>query len=263
MAPDCRGIYELESNPAGFGIAHRFGLPIVKEIARTLRSLDVTRLAWGVAPSRSSQREDLRIFMEALRAEGGISIREIADLATEKPGNEPLWLRAGQEDLELITSLLPQCLLLHQHGGGHKGYLVRKLGTQVAAAPLSHYAHPEFLNSHQVFIDFPNGFVLKPKEGWGTRNTSFWTPNPLFKEEALSRLRMERALNVAHASGEPYIVQNFAAPDRFAGHNWIWRLYATYSPDERKYKLRGGFVAGRTSLKIHGAGDVLNGLVYV
>ncbi|MCI0533112.1 hypothetical protein L0Y49_02725 [bacterium] len=262
MAPGTRGIYEVESNPAGMGVLETFGLSLAPAIALSLKELGITRIAFGVAPSRATQREDLRIFMKSLEY-SGIETEEIGDVSSI-PNNlkYPLWLRAGEEDMDIVRPYIGRCLLLHQHGGGHKGYLVEKKCGK-GAKYLSAYIKNSEVLFDSLFEEFKEGFVLKPKGGWGTRSTNFWTPNSLYRKDCKTRSKMENLLRDAFLSDEEYIIQHFAPPDVFAGRYWIWRLYAVYVPSEKRYRLLGGFLAGRTSLRIHGSGDTLNGLVYV
>jgi hypothetical protein len=238
---------------------------IVLRVADTLTQYGVTKVAWGVAPSRLAQREDLRVFMEALALTRTIRVRELHSIIPEAiDEDEVLWLRAGQEDLPLIRPVLPRCLLIHQHGGGHKGYLVRGGPSKTAQAVyLSSYKKEDMLNSEQIFSDFPEGFALKPKGGWGTRSTNFWCPIQPFKASSATKDKMYKLLTIAANEGEEYIIQRFAAPDFFSGYFWIWRIYAVYDPSTKKYRLVGGFLAGRNSLRIHGAGDTLNGIIRI
>lgn len=241
------GVYEAEANTSGLGIAELMGVPVGKAAARALNALGISEIGWGSAPSREAQHEDHSIFMRSL-AEHGIRTHHVSDPLSDEHGELPLWLRAGDEDMEAngIAAVMHRCLLLHYDGGGHKGYL-----TEVDEARELH----SFASPADVFETFPNGFCLKPKRSWGTMNTFFWLPSQ--RSGSITRTKMAGMIAEALAGDREWIAQAMRLPRRCDEHyNWIWRLILAWDGDG--YKVVGGFESGRSgTLRIHGASDAV------
>lgn len=244
-----KGIFEVEANPAGWGIAESISLGMTEKVAEAFHSLRITKITFAVAPSREAQREDLEVFAAALSKHG----IETSILPFEEVGknNDPLWLRAGQEDLEQLEPLLPRCLLLHYHGGGHKRYLYEVDD----ARPLASFADP----LKGPFETYPNGFAVKPDGGWGTMILHTWCPEKPWKEKGLTASRMKRELHeiVEAGKADEFVVQKFGHPEHRDGNYRIWRLFALW--DGESYRPIGGFWAERRSLMVHGANDCVMG----
>ena len=247
------GLYEVEANPAAFGIADRMGLGLTEKIAEALIRLGISRLGYGVAPSRAAQAIDLQIFMEALALHGVETLP--IDLQQELDNDLPLWLRAGHEDLDQVASLLERCLLCHYHGGGHKRYLYEV----DEALTLASFSDP----ITGPFERFPEGFAVKPDGGWGTMVLHTWCPSKPWKDKALSRRRMERDLAdiVARGQAAHHMVQRFGPPGHSDGNFRIWRLNALWNGQQ--FRPIGGCWAERRSLMIHGASDCVMGPLLV
>ncbi len=258
-----RGVYEVEANVAGLGIAHQMGMPIAREVAKSLLALDINRIGYGVAPSRADQYQDLHVFAQAL-GEFGVKAESLPTLSAETrgvyPRQMPLWLRAGDEDREILTSgddpLISRCLLLHFHGGGNKGYLVDVGGAVLAS---------DLVSNEEPFTLFPNGFVMKPLGGWGTKEMYAWCPEQPFKKSGVSHTKMVDLISEARSRldhGSQTIIQPFEKPDVVGDSYRIWRLYLIW--DGVRYKAFGGFWMQRpASLRIHGSADAVTGPLVV
>lgn len=254
-----RGVYEVEANPSGLGIADMINLPMAGQIAGFLRAQGISEIGYAAAPSRLDQMADHDVFMKALGRNGVAS--RLINLESERPRDMPLWLRAGQEDIKLLLSgenpLMSDCLLCHYDGGGHKGYLI-DIGDAVSVETITDF-------SEEPFDRYPDGFVLKPKHGWGTRDTHVYVPRTPFKKSGVTRAKMVRLLNDVRElrADEKYILQPFGAPEVSEdGAFRIWRLYALW--DGTAYRVVGGFWAQRkSSLRIHGADDCVMGPLVV
>jgi hypothetical protein len=240
------GVYEVECNTAGLGIASLLGIPVAERSARAIRALDISEIGWFTAPSRDAQHEDHQIFMGALEQEG-IKTIHLTEESAAKCDSLPLWLRAGDEDIVAngLQPLLSRCLLLHNDGGGHKGYLAVIDDAKI-------------LNTLQTclvpFNLYPEGFCLKPKRSWGTRRTYFWLPKK--SGGSNTKTKMEKLLESAYDSQEEWVVQRLHFPRKCEeGYWWIWRLYLAW--DGESYRVVGGLESGRPSLRVHGASDTV------
>ena len=250
VSEDLEGVYEVEANVSGLGITHHLGVPVLEPIVAALNTLGVSELGYGVAPSREDQRDEHAAFMGAL-GEHGIRTHQLRDLATVGNRLYPLWLRAGHEDLSLISPLMRRCLLLHYHGGGHKGYLYEL----DQAAPLT-----TFPNATAIFHMFPQGFVVKPVGNWGASEVFAYCPEPPWKYGGVTASKIARVISrvVAEGRTDEYLVQAFRRPEHAGTRRFrIWRLYAVWTG--RRYQVIGGFWAQRNSLRVHGARDTVLG----
>lgn len=258
MAPR-NGVYEVEANVAGLGITHSLGIPLANEVRLALIEADIPEVGYGVAHSRLNQREDQYIFMKAL-SELGVKTYEMPVITLQTVGNMALWIRAGEEDLGSIAPVMRNCVLLHYHGGGHKGYLAELDGTKLLA---------DFLvtGAEECFSYFPDGFTLKPFGGWGTRGVNSWVPHQPWKELGSTKTWMHERITrlLREGLGYDYIVQPFHAPDvADDGSFMIWRLYAVWRGGRGGYyRVVGGCWSKRRSLRNHGASDTIIGPLVV
>ncbi len=239
--------YEIEGNPAGQGITALRDESFIARVARSLIELGIHRLRYGFLPSRTEQLGDLNVFMKALRKYGIATQYRIIIPTIVSP--VPLWLRAGEEDLELIAPHTECCVLLHRDGGGHKRYLQQLTGAKLLAECKIAIAR-----------QFPGGFALKPIRGWGARNMEIWCPLPEYKRSASTFTRMELAIDSIMQRGRQheYLIQPFIGP-QIIEKKWfrIWRIFAMFTPTG--YKIVGGYWNQRTTVKGHGASDAIVG----
>lgn len=247
------GVYEVEANTAGFGVLDAVGLPIHEHIASALRAMGIEQLGVGVAPARAVQLEDLMVLADGLQ---GLGVRiEHVNVANGVPKGMPLWLRAGHEDLHVMGHLLPKCLNLHYHGGGHKGYLSAMDPT---ASRVSDLAEPGI----EALLDrYDTGLTLKPISEWGTHSVECYARQSPWKKRGTHRERMKNdLLQIIHEGrGEHYITQQFQPPEYVEGGFRIWRVVAVWYPTIG-YQVIGGLWNWRPrSLRIHGAQDAIFG----
>lgn len=248
------GLYEVEANPAGYGVAWLTGVSLY-QVAASLSDLGIRKVMYGVAPSRRDQLADLQLFMRQMPSwvlNQQMETTEIDISSFSYDPWTPLWLRAGEEDMPLLGGLYRNCLLFHQDGGGHKGYLC-DIGS---AKPLSQCENP--------FREFVDGFVLKPFSGWGSQRVQIWTPQKLFKDRGLSLGRMGREIDAIEKENRTseFLVQPFLRPEVHENRFRIWRIYAVWHPSGR-YKVMGGVWSERPSLRVHGASDTIEGPIVV
>lgn len=245
-------IYEVEANPAGFGITEilcgRIGRPFVgPTIAVGLRRLGVARIDSAVAPSRSDQTADHEIFVTALR-KADITVESI-QIGNPHTGS-PLWMRAGEEDLGQIAHLRESWLLQHRDGGGNKRYLVAINGARYLT---------DYPDAESLFDQHPDGLVLKPWRSWGTHDVFIYAPNKPWKERSDTRSRIAKQFERIAREGRKseFIVQDFHPPTCHEKNFRIWRVYALWTPEG--YKVIGGLWNERPSLLVHGASDSVYG----
>ena len=141
---------------------------------------------------------------------------------------------------------------MHRDGGGHKEYLLDLGGAKL----LSECEAP--------FVDFPNGFVVKPVRGWGSKSMWLWTPIKPWKEKGETLSKMCRVVERLHefGSASDYLVQPFLPPWPDGNGNYrIWRIVAIWTVNG--YKVVGGMWNERRTIKLHGADDTVWGPVRV
>lgn len=243
------GIYEVEANPAGYGADALVGVPIGKVVADALKSLGITSMGYGVASSRKDQEVDLQVFEGLLTKEGIEMIPVEVNSIGKIPKELPLWLRAGQEDISVVSKFLEQCLLLHQDGGGHKGYLAALCDAKV-------------LMGCDPWEAFPEGFALKPLTGWGSHDVELWCPDQPWKGRSSTVTRINRIIEELRISekADQFIVQPFLKPRVIEGGFFrIWRIYAVWT--HSGYEVMGGIWSQRPHIKVHGASDTVDGAV--
>lgn len=243
--------YEIEGNPAGQGITGRMDESFIARVASNLVDLGIHRFGYGSAPSRIEQSGDLAVFMEALR-KYGIDTATV-DIVSGFVHSMPLWLRAGEEDRNLIAPYTEGCVLLYRDGGGHKGYLRQFAGAKLLVEC-----------KIAIIRQFPKGFALKPIRGWGSRDIEIWCPFPPYKRNASTFTRMETAIDSIMQRGRQYhyLVQPFVGP-QIIEKKWfrIWRIFAMFTPTG--YKIVGGYWNQRTTVKSHGASDAVVGPIVI
>ena len=144
-----------------------------------------------------------------------------------------------------------RCLLLHYHGGGHKGYLYEL----DSAAPLSGFGDVE-----AIFDEFPKGFVVKPVGSWGASEVYAYCPDLPWKSGGVTAAKMRRVILKVLSDGRAgdYLIQALHRPEHTEARTYrIWRLYAVWMG--RRYEVIGGFWAERNSLRVHGARNTVLG----
>lgn len=258
MAPCSDGeevsIYEVEANIAGPGIMRKF-FPesnFSREVGKALLNLGISKVGYTTTPCRKEQWMDLSILMSSLREEG-IETKNV-NIYNGESDDFPLWLRSGQEDIELISPLMNRCLLLHHHGGGHKNYLRSLSGAFLLS---------EFSSVDEVFDRFPDGFVLKPFGGWGTRDVYIWATRRPWREKSRTKTSLNKKIGCIFESnlGMDWLVQPFNPPRFVNGMFRIWRLFAVW--DGSEFKIIDSFWSERNSLLNHGASDTIIGSLRV
>lgn len=254
-----KGTYEVEANTAGLGImASEMTVPIAERLAALLRSSGLYQLGYGVFDSRTNQAPDLQKFMNSLAAHG----IETIDVGTNTSFKGPVMYRAGQEDIDkgsFGAKHMERSLLLPYDGGGHKGYLEELMG----AVRLSTFASLE-----DILEQFPDGFVIKPRAGWGSMNMFSYSPNAPYKRASDTWTRIsDRLMPQIINAGEQdnWLVQPFLPPQVVEDEGSktpyfrIWRLTAVWDVEKAGYRLAGGFWSQRKSIKVHGASDTISG----
>ena len=240
------GFYEVESNPAGYGVAYLTGVNLWSRISESLVDLNILKVGYGAAPSRADQLADLRLFMQTMPS--WIETTEIDISSLSVDSRIPLWLRAGQEDMHLLEKLYSRCLLLHQDGGGRKDYLCSIGGAKLLA------------DCDDPFREFGDGFALKPVSGWGSQGVEVWTSLKAWYRSGTTRTRMTRVIESIQEqkkTGE-FLVQPFLPPEIHENRFRIWRVYAVWHPSG-EYRVIRGVWSERPSLRVHGASDTIEG----
>jgi len=246
------GLYEVECNPSGYGVALLTGVSL-RRVAASLNDLGIRKVMYGVAPSRRDQLADLQLFMQDMPL--GVLNQQMETMEIDISSFSydpwiPLWLRAGEEDMPLLKEkgLYSACLLFHQDGGGHKGYLCDIGGAKLLA------------DCNDPFCEFADGFALKPLSGWGSRQVEVWTPLKSYSRSGTTRTRMNRVIEQIQERGKigEFLAQPFLPPEVHENRFRIWRIYAVWHPSGQ-YKVMGGVWSERPSLRVHGASDTIEG----
>lgn len=237
------GIYEVEAGPAGLGVTIAAGVPVGTVVALALKQLGITQIESAVAPSRVDQGADFRILIDALEV-GGIGVVPV-DLKNSTQSGLPLLARGGEEEL---GAALPRSLFMHSDDGGTKGYLQELMGAR-------------FLDQcEDPFREFPSGFVVKPKHGWGSFEVNICTPLRPWKRGGVKQQRMKKLLaEIKEADREcEYLVQPFLSPQPIGDSFRIWRVFAVFT-ERDGYRVIGGSWNQSPSLIVHGRSDTLTG----
>jgi hypothetical protein len=246
-------LYEVETNPAGFGIASIKNDTFTARCAELLQNLDIDTIGTATTLSREKGRVEHEYWLSLL-ADHGITIHGI-DLANCASLDAlPLWLRTGEEDYVLFKNCFDRCLLWHRHGGGDKRYLIPLTGAQ------------RLIDCPNVFADprFTDGFALKKRDGWGCIDLDVYCPHPPF-HRCTTRTRMEKRVQALLDNGDAvnYLIQPFSPPAILGVEKkkpWIliWRVFAGWTGT--KYNVIGGkWLARKNSLKVHGADNTIMG----
>ncbi len=116
-----------------------------------------------------------------------------------------------------------------------------------------------FESVKDLIDDFPQGFVIKPIDGWGAEDVCVYAPDDKAHSHTLSRV--ERTIH-GLSNAPTHVVQPFYKPrldQRFG--TVIWRVFAVRRSPTSTFKLIGGMWNGRTSesLIVHGARDAVFG----
>jgi len=111
---------------------------------------------------------------------------------------------------------------------------------------------------------YPNGFVVKPVWGWGSRDIYMYPTQLPFSNYARPKMEVKRVIQRARTGeGEEWLIQPFFPPELFSGDFTIWRIYAMRDTDGGGFKLLGGTWNCRPHLKVHGASDNVIGEIRV
>ncbi len=111
--------------------------------------------------------------------------------------------------------------------------------------------------------DFPQGFVIKPLDGWGAEDVCIYAPEN--RQHSHTRTRVEKVL-AGLENHVTHVVQPFYKPRSHPLYGTvIWRVLAVRSTPTGNFKLIGGMWNGRTSesLIVHGAQDAVFGSLKV
>ncbi len=253
------GIWEIEANTAGLGIATKLGLPVAARLFSTLQQSGISRIGYAASESRSNQAGDLQVLMSNLESYGVETVP--VNLDGEIPADLPLWLRAGAEDLVAggsLLSRLPQCLMWHPDGGGSKQYLF-DLDPSVTRAS-------DIVNLASVPTRFDTGVVLKPINGWGARDITIHAREQPFKKRSDKAGRLFSTLQRLRAQGadSQYLLQRFAPPQSIGEGFLAWRVLAVWQPKRQAYQIIGGIWNYRKGdIRLHGTPETINGPILV
>lgn len=110
--------------------------------------------------------------------------------------------------------------------------------------------------------EFPNGFAIKPTDGWGASDVCIYAPSDRGHSHTLAKVaRVLESLK----SDSTHVVQPFYKPREDADLGTvIWRVFAIRNSPTGNFSLVGGMWNGRTtkSLIVHGAEDAVFGPLY-
>lgn len=122
-------------------------------------------------------------------------------------------------------------------------------------------------NLKKLLEEFPNGFVLKPSEGWGAKDILIYLPPSKYPKDIRKMGHTQNQVCQViervqdGRTRRTWWVQPFWMPELWNGYWRIWRIYAVRL--EAKWKVLGGLWNARPSLLVHGASDAVIGLVEV
>jgi hypothetical protein len=113
---------------------------------------------------------------------------------------------------------------------------------------------------------YPDGFVLKPVDGWGARDIHMYGAVYSFAKWEAGKKQIKALLLAAKKSPGTWMLQPFFAPEVLSsifGEFRIWRVYAVRDTIASSFKLIGGTWNSRGTTKIHGASNTVVGEVRV
>jgi hypothetical protein len=115
------------------------------------------------------------------------------------------------------------------------------------------------LTIDHLLQNYPEGFVIKPLNGWGARHVYIWTVSE-HRRRGHTRSRIVREIN---DRDHQWMVQPYFEP-KFHNEGFVaWRIYAVRSNSAESFKIVGGVWNWRKSLIVHGATDSVFGEVPV
>lgn len=250
--------YEIEVRPAGLGIytgpfgeagrlrayfsglQEHLGRPIGVKVLPSIRGGDCKR----------DRSLDSRVFAK----NAGLEFFE--DDQVLNP-NYLLWARGGVEDEETVDkdtleqieaqSLTP----VRDHG--NKSYLPRMgLATNITSIE---------------DIDFDEAFCLKPMFGSKSEGVGIYVPGKKVPGTS-TKSQIHRFLE-SNTSRGGSLRQDYVPPQEVIITNdhrqqyMIFRIFATWMPEDERYELIGGCYLIRPNVKIHGASDSIVGKVKI
>ena len=112
---------------------------------------------------------------------------------------------------------------------------------------------------------YPEGFVLKPVWGWGSRDIYMYPKTWPYSDFGRPPKEIKNVLRkaIAEDNGE-WMIQPFFPPQRgelFVKEFTIWRVFAVRV--KNSFELLGGMWSMRPTLKVHGASNTISGEIRV
>jgi len=133
---------------------------------------------------------------------------------------------------------------------------------------------PPGIKTGDLTKEFPNGFVLKPVWGWGSKDVYFlpmgqqygWLrKHALVDRKFLSQTLKNGSDELVARWGKEWLIQPFFAPEQICDLGVtefrIWRIFAVRPSLSEPFQLLGGLWNQRRSLRVHGASNTTNGLI--
>jgi len=220
-------IYEIEERPSGIGIACRLN-PDFEPKLRLLKNKwpDFKSL---VSPKRVACDDNL--WLDSISLEESLKEEGL------------LLIRAEPEEVEYIS--LQNRSISSLENKGDKSYGV-KMGLWKTV-------------SLDDFDSLPwtEGFCLKPIKGSKCRGIHIWNPKLKKTGGLSSKSQMRRALE----EYKTMYLQEYIPPIEENGLFKIFRIFFGYDPDIKEYVYLGGLSNARPNLRIHGATDMVAGVI--
>lgn len=118
-------------------------------------------------------------------------------------------------------------------------------------------------NFGELIQRYPQGFVVKPIWGWGSRDIYMYPTAKPFSNWARPKKEIKAVIARARGLRDTWMIQPFFPPERkFIWTEFrIWRVYAIRSTIRSKFELLGGTWNLRPTLKVHGASNTVVGEV--
>lgn len=250
-------IYEVETRPAGLGLAVDFfdqGNNLRQYIGNLSRQLNMPIAAqllpsiFGNGLNETDRTEDTRAFARAV----GIPLFEPHERANIEA---LLWVRGGLDDItrnlmdEEDVKKLEQVALAPVRDHGNKNYLV-ELGLAENVTNIDQ-------------LDFTKAFALKPNPGSKTRGMTFYSPYAIEKGRYgfATQTKVTQLLQSGLDNGQGYLMQDYIPPQELeidGIRNYaIARMFATLNLESGRYELLpgGNYTARPKNIKVHGASD--------